>query len=161
VSAYNVDHGCVTLPSQVVLRADAPPPHLHTSPAPPPHLHTLYRRACGADTSPSSLFACMEFDRNGQCNLHYCYQRYICVYHVIDYIEIFFGAVWLRPLTNLEVPHGAGACTLELCRFIWYGEYRSAVKVSTCNTTPPPKKINLLGCRIFVDLSAGKCVHWC
>jgi hypothetical protein len=24
----------------------------------------------------------------------------------------FFGAVWLRPLTNLEVPFGAGACTL-------------------------------------------------
>jgi hypothetical protein len=46
------------------------------------------------------------------------------------------GAVWLRPLTNLEVPHGAGACTLELCRFIWCGEYRSAVKVSTCNTNP-------------------------
>jgi hypothetical protein len=48
----------------------------------------------------------------------------------------FSGAVWLRPLTNLEVPHGAGACTLELCRFIWCGEYRSAVKVSTCNTNP-------------------------
>jgi hypothetical protein len=47
-----------------------------------------------------------------------------------------FGAVWLRPLTNLEVPFGAGACTLELCRFIWCGEYRSAVKVSTCNTNP-------------------------
>jgi hypothetical protein len=39
-------------------------------------------------------------------------------------------------LTNLEVPHGAGACTLELCRFIWCGEDRSAVKVSTCNTNP-------------------------
>jgi hypothetical protein len=28
--------------------------------------------------------------------------------------------------------------TLGLCRFIWCGEYRSAVKVSTCNTPPPP-----------------------
>jgi hypothetical protein len=42
-------------------------------------------------------------------------------------------------LTNLEVPHGAGACTLDLCRFIWCGEYRSAVKVSTCNTNPQKK----------------------
>jgi hypothetical protein len=33
--------------------------------------------------------------------------------------------------------HGAGACTLELCRVIWCGEYRSAVKISTRSTTPP------------------------
>jgi hypothetical protein len=43
------------------------------------------------------------------------------------------GAVLLTPLANLVVPFGAGACTLELCRVIWCGEYRSAVKVSTCN----------------------------
>jgi hypothetical protein len=46
-------------------------------------------------------------------------------------VELKFGAVWLRTLTNLEVPFGAGACTLDLCRFIWCGECRSAVKVST------------------------------
>jgi hypothetical protein len=37
--------------------------------------------------------------------------------------NFFLGAVWLRPLTNLEAPLGAGACTLELCRFIWCGEF--------------------------------------
>jgi hypothetical protein len=62
-----------------------------------------------------------------------------CVCGCASKKNIFFWAVWLRPLTNLEIPFGAGACTLELCRFIWCGEYRSAVKVSTCNTTPPPK----------------------
>jgi hypothetical protein len=42
---------------------------------------------------------------------------------------------------GLEVPFGAGACTaraLDLCRFIWCGEYRSAVNVSTRVTTPAP-----------------------
>jgi hypothetical protein len=34
-------------------------------------------------------------------------------------------------------PFGAGACTLELCRIIWCGEYRSVVKEFTCNTKPP------------------------
>jgi hypothetical protein len=33
-----------------------------------------------------------------------------------------FGAVWLRTLTNLEVPFDAGACTLKLCCFIWCGD---------------------------------------
>jgi hypothetical protein len=49
-----------------------------------------------------------------------------------------FGAVWLRPLISLDVPFGAGACTLDSRRCIRCGEYRSAVKVSTCNN--PPKK---------------------
>ena len=51
----------------------------------------------------------------------------------------FFGTVLLTPLANLAVPFGAGACTLELCRVIWCGEYRSAVKVSTCNNPSPNK----------------------
>jgi hypothetical protein len=65
-----------------------------------------------------------------------CHVR-VCVCVCVDMRQKkLFGAVWLRPLTNLEVPFGAGACTLKLCRFIWCGEYRSAVKVSTCNTNP-------------------------
>jgi hypothetical protein len=37
----------------------------------------------------------------------------------------------LTPLAYLDVPLGAGACTLELCPVIWCGEYRSAVKEVT------------------------------
>jgi hypothetical protein len=46
------------------------------------------------------------------------------------------GRVLLRPLANLDVPFGAGACTWELRRLIWCGEYRSAVKVSTRSDAP-------------------------
>jgi hypothetical protein len=52
------------------------------------------------------------------------------------------GAVWLRSLTNLDVPFGAGACTLKLCRIIWCGKYLSAVTVSTSNN-PPPKNLKV------------------
>jgi hypothetical protein len=41
---------------------------------------------------------------------------------------------WVRfsdTLGNLDVTFGAGACTLDVSSFIWCGEYRSAVKVST------------------------------
>jgi hypothetical protein len=41
-----------------------------------------------------------------------------------------FEAVLLPPLTNQNVPFRATACTLELCRVVWCGQYRSAVKVS-------------------------------
>jgi hypothetical protein len=61
---------------------------------------------------------------------------YVCVWVCAQKTKTKYFAAWLRPLTNLEVPFGAGACTLELCRFIWCGEYRSAVKVSTCNINP-------------------------
>jgi hypothetical protein len=47
----------------------------------------------------------------------------------------------LTPSANLDVPLGAGACTLELCRVIWCGEYRSGVKASTCNNPTPLKRL--------------------
>jgi hypothetical protein len=66
---------------------------------------------------------------------------YVCVgVGVRSPKKILCGAVWLRPLTNLEVPRGAGACTLEFCRLIWCGVYRSAVKVSIITQPPPPPK---------------------
>jgi hypothetical protein len=43
----------------------------------------------------------------------------------------------LTPSGNLDVPFGAGACTLGVYRFIWCGESRSAVKASTRNPPPP------------------------
>jgi hypothetical protein len=47
------------------------------------------------------------------------------------------GCIKAQRGANLVGPFGAGACTLELCRVIWCGEYRSAVKVSICNNPPP------------------------
>jgi hypothetical protein len=47
----------------------------------------------------------------------------------------FWGGFADTLLANLDVPLGAGACTLELRRVIWFGEYRSAVNVFAC--TPP------------------------
>jgi hypothetical protein len=51
----------------------------------------------------------------------------------VSNMDVPFGAV-----SNMDVPFGAGACTLQLCRFIWCGEYHSAVKVPNCN--PPLNK---------------------
>jgi hypothetical protein len=39
--------------------------------------------------------------------------------------------------------HAAGLLAGVSTQFIQCGEYRSAVKVSTCNNLPPPKKISV------------------
>jgi hypothetical protein len=66
----------------------------------------------------------------------------VCVSHDVSHVSVCVGvhiiprrrggavllSLGLRvgPLTSLDVPFGAGACTFESCRFIWCGEYRSA-----------------------------------
>lgn len=70
-----------------------------------------------------------------QCHLAQFYTK--CVWQLPSVCVSLFGV-------GLLVCAGCSQVSLVVrpsISFIWCGEYRSAVKVSTCNTLPPPKNI--------------------